>query len=213
VITVLVVGTATEVGKTWVGGQVLTRLRARGLRVAARKPVQSFDPDDVHPHDADVLAAATGEDVTTVCPAHRSYERAMAPPIAAMHLGRELGLLVDVVTDMAEPADDTDLLWVETVGGPRSPLADDGDSADLARWLHPDFVVLVADAGLGTINAVRLSAGPFAGRQLLVLLNRYAETDPIHRSNAAWLRDEGFSLSTDCDQLADFFAEIVAPAG
>jgi dethiobiotin synthetase len=209
VITVLCCGTGTEIGKTWVGAQVLTALRAEGRRVAARKPVQSFDPDDAHPKDAEILAAATGEDVDVVCAPHRSYEKAMAPPIAAMLLGRELGLMVDVVTDMAEPADDTDLLWVETVGGVRSPLADDGDSADVARWVHPDFVVLVADAGLGTINAVRLSAGPFAGRQILVLLNRYDETDDVHRTNAAWLRDEGMAVSISADDLVGFFTSVL----
>ena len=47
---------------------------------------------------------------------------------------------------------------METAGGVRSPLAgDDGDAVALAGSLMPDVVVLVADAGLGTINAVRLT--------------------------------------------------------
>ena len=37
-----VLGTHTEVGKTWVSAQLLAQARSRGLRVAARKPVQSF---------------------------------------------------------------------------------------------------------------------------------------------------------------------------
>ena len=43
---VAVVGTGTDVGKTWVSARVLRDLRAAGLRVAARKPAQSFDPGD-----------------------------------------------------------------------------------------------------------------------------------------------------------------------
>ena len=46
---------------------------------------------------------------------------------------------------------------VETAGGVRSPQADDGDVRRHGRAVVPDAVVLVADAGLGTVNAVRLS--------------------------------------------------------
>ena len=84
---VLVVGTATDVGKTWVGARTLAALRAKGMTVAARKPAQSFALDDPHPTDAEVLSAATGEEPSTVCPAHRSYPVAMAPPMAADVLG------------------------------------------------------------------------------------------------------------------------------
>ena len=63
---------------------------------------------------------------------------------------------------------------VEGVGGPRSPIAADGDNVDFARALAPDLVVLVADAGLGTINAVRLSVAAFDGFPVVVALNRYA---------------------------------------
>lgn len=201
-ITVLCVGTATEVGKTWVGAEVLGALREAGVKVAARKPVQSFDPDDAHPTDAAVLAGATGEDVHTVCPESRWLPLPMAPPIAAVHLARELGLLADLVQDMAPLDPDCELVWFETVGGVRSPMADDGDSADLARWVQPDHIVLVADAGLGTINAVRLSAGPFAGRSVLVVLNRYDETDALHRSNLVWLVQEGFRVASSWEELS-----------
>ena len=66
---VVVAGTGTGIGKTWVTAELGTALRRRGIAVAARKPVQSFEPDDDHPTDADVLGGATGEDPHTVCPA------------------------------------------------------------------------------------------------------------------------------------------------
>ena len=66
-----VAGTATEVGKTWWTAAVARELRDAGVTVAARKPVQSSAPGD--PLDADLLAAATGVDPDTVCPAHRTY--------------------------------------------------------------------------------------------------------------------------------------------
>jgi dethiobiotin synthetase len=58
---VVVTGTGTGVGKTWFSAVTLGLLRDRGVSVAARKPVQSFEPGD-GPTDAEVLAAATGGD-------------------------------------------------------------------------------------------------------------------------------------------------------
>jgi dethiobiotin synthetase len=93
------------------------------------------------------------------------------------------------------------VLWVETTGGPLSPMTSDGDSADIARWVFPDLVVLVADAGLGTINAVRLAAGPFAGRRLVVMLNRYEANDACSQSQT-WLAFNGFEVVVDIGELA-----------
>jgi dethiobiotin synthetase len=188
------------VGKTWVGAAALSALRARGVTVAARKPVQSFDPAERGPTDADVLAAATGEHPDDVCPGHRWYPLAMAPPIAASMLEREGFLIADLAHELVWD-EDLDLVWIETVGGPRSPIADDGDSVDLMRWVLPDVIVLVADAGLGTINAVRLATVPFAGREVLVVLNRYDEGDEVHRTNALFLLRDGFDVMLDVDAL------------
>ncbi len=83
-----------------------------------------------------------------------------------------------------------DVGLVEGAGGPRSPLASDGDTVDLVRGLEPDLVVLVADPGLGAINSVRLAAAPFDPRaSLVVVLNRFDPADALHRANQAWLRD------------------------
>ncbi|MBV8160920.1 MAG: dethiobiotin synthase, partial [Acidimicrobiia bacterium] len=153
---VFVAGTGTEVGKTWVAARLAEQLRARGRHVAARKPAQSFAAAEWGQTDADVLAGATGEKVEDVCPRHRWYEVAMAPPMAADTLGRPAINVGDLAAEVAFPAG-IDVGLVETAGGVRSPLAHDGDTVDLAALLEPDAVILVADPGLGTINAVLLS--------------------------------------------------------
>ena len=64
-------------------------------------------------------------------------------------------------------------------------------------------MVLVADAGLGTINAVRLSAAPFAAYDLVVALNRYDDGDDLHRRNRAWLAErDGFEVVASPPELA-----------
>ena len=191
------VGTGTDVGKTWVAARLLVDLRAAGLRVAARKPAQSFDPDDDPATlDAAVLGTATGEPPEEICPPHRWYETPMAPPMAAERLGRPPFTIRDLVSELRWPtpaeagAAPVDVGLVETAGGIRSPLAIDGDCLALCEALSPDGIVLVADAGLGTINAVRLTfdaLGPLAA-SAVVVLNRFDPESDLHRRNLDWLR-------------------------
>lgn len=197
---VLVTGTATEIGKTWFGAATAAELRTAGIRVAARKPVQSGEPGP--PSDAELLARATGEDAARVCPPHRTYPLAWAPPMAADELGRPPFTVADLAAEIMWDAG-TEIGLVEGVGGPRSPIASDGDSVDLARILAPDVVVLVGDAGLGTINAVRLSAAVFAGTPVVVALNRFGD-DPaqaeLHERNREHL------------EAVDRFVVVTSPA-
>jgi dethiobiotin synthetase len=196
-----VIGTHTEVGKTWVLARVIESLRSRGLRVAARKPVQSFDPHS-GATDAQLLAGASGEASTAVTPEGRCYHLPMAPPMAADALGLPSIRLEDLVDEILW-SHAIDVGCVETVGGPRSPIAHDGDSVDLIHRLQPDHVVLVADAGLGTINAVRLSLASLGPLHALVFLNRFDGVIELHRRNRSWLADrDGLNVFTDVHALA-----------
>ncbi|MBA3653083.1 MAG: dethiobiotin synthase [Actinobacteria bacterium] len=184
----LITGTGTEIGKTWVGAALALALRESGSTVAARKPAQSFDPGDTMT-DADVLAAATGEHPHAVCPAHRWYGVAMAPFMAAEALELSPLFLAELVAEIQWPPDQpVDVGLVEAAGGVRSPMTSDGgDAVDLAGLLAPDLVVLVADAGLGTINAVRLCLDALESHRVVVFLNRFDENSDLHRRNLAWL--------------------------
>ncbi len=196
---VLVCGTGTEVGKTWVGARLLRELRGRGLSVAARKPAQSFDIDSEGirlggPTDAEVLGAASGEHPGAVCHSFRSYHRAMAPPMAASALGLPSFTVADLIEEMVWPSDAVQVGVVEMAGGVRSPQASDGDTTDLVSGLAPDVVLLVSDAGLGTINGVRLSMEALdtvtAGMprvRTVVVLDRFDGHHDIHRRNREWL--------------------------
>ena len=196
---VAVLGTTTGVGKTWVTANVLARLRAAGKTVAARKPVQSFascDPET----DADALATATGVAPEDVCPRHRWYAMAMAPPIAAAFLGTAPPALDELLAELEWPAERVELGMVETAGGPRSPLASDADSAALAVALEPDLSVLVAHAGLGAINAVRLCV-PVVPQPLVVFLNHFDRSD-VHDRNLRWLQADGLDVVVKVEELA-----------
>jgi dethiobiotin synthetase len=220
---VLVAGTGTDVGKTWVAAALLGAWRAAGFSVAARKPAQSY-AEGAGPTDAEVLAAASGENPATVCPPERSYPVPMAPPMAADALGLVAPTVADLVDALAWPAagpgaaGGVDIGLVETAGGVRSPQADDGDVTDVGRALDPDHVILVADAGLGTINAVRLSLAALTevrrdGRPSLipvVVLNRFDASSALHHRNQAWLhhRDGVCTVAATPEGLAALSARM-----
>jgi dethiobiotin synthase len=199
---VVIAGTGTEIGKTFVTARLAAALCARGVAVAARKPVQSFAPGDESPTDADVLAAATGEDPFTVCPPHRRLARAMAPPMAAEALGRPPFSVADLADEVRATAPGDGVVLVESAGGVRSPLASDGDTVALADALRPALVLLVADATLGTINLVRLSAAALADHPVVVYLNRYDAGNDLHARNTRWLTTRsGLEVVSDPETL------------
>lgn len=212
---IVVVGTGTEVGKTWVAARLLEHWRRAGLRVAARKPAQSFEHGE-DTTDAAVLGRASGEPPEVVCLPERSYPTPMAPPMASRALGRAPVLLGELRAELQWPSPPPQVGLVETAGGLRSPQAEDGDALDLATVVRPDLVVLVADAGLGTINAVRLCADALRSRQLpfTVVLNRYDEGSALHAANRGWLRDrDGLGVMPGNDEgLAALAKRIAAPA-
>jgi dethiobiotin synthetase len=209
-----VAGTGTDVGKTFVGAALLRALRARNHAVAACKPVQSFAPDD-RATDADLLAAATGQVATDVCPPDRWIPLPFAPPMAAEALGLSPFTVDDLVaeTTTAVTRHPHSLTLVETAGGVRSPIAADGDGVALLGALAPALVVLVADAGLGTISLVRLSVDALRDLRLVVYLNRFDARSDLHVRNAQWLATrEGLDIVTDIEALTAFVEQVAASA-
>jgi dethiobiotin synthetase len=106
--------------------------------------------------------------------------------------------VADLLDEMVWPIPVVDVGLVESAGGVRSPQADDGDAVTLAHALAPDLVVLVADAGLGTINNVRLCVDVLSPDfATIVVLNRYDDSVELHRRNREWLAErDGFTVCT-----------------
>jgi dethiobiotin synthetase len=205
---VAVAGTGTDVGKTFVAAGVLRTLHKRGYAIAARKPVQSFSPGDAST-DADELARATGADPTTVCPRHRWLPAPLAPPMAAEALGLPPFTVGELAAEVTANLPGHARVLVETAGGVRSPIAADGDCVDLVVALAPALVVLVADAGLGTINAIRLSTDALARQRVVVYLNRFDADCDLHRRNMDWLRARaGLHVVADVETLAQLVEQV-----
>lgn len=201
---IVVSGTGTDIGKTWVSCAVLADVRRRGVVVAARKPAESFSRGEDRT-DAQRLASATGEPPEIVCRPQRSYPMPMAPPMAASALGLPAPTLAELVEEVRSswPDHEVGLGLVEGAGGVASPLASDGDTADLVAQLEPDLTIVVADAELGTLNNVRLSVRALGEWPVLVHLNRFDPSNDLHARNLEWLRtNDALQVTSDIPSLA-----------
>jgi dethiobiotin synthetase len=122
--------------------------------------------------------------------------------MAATALGRGPVWMSEIVEEVRWPAT-VDIGFVETVGGVRSPLACDGDSLELLRRLDVDRMLLVADAELGTINAVRLTMTAVGATPTIVFLNHFDPRNELHELNRRWLAEQDqLTVITDVHALA-----------
>ncbi|WP_339127974.1 dethiobiotin synthase [Streptomyces sp. f51] len=161
--TVLVItGTGTEVGKTVVTAAVAATALAAGRSVAVLKPAQT----GVGPHergDADEVARLAGA-VTTL--ELGRYPEPLAPGTAARRAGLAAVSPVAAAEAAAKLATEHDLVLVEGAGGLLVRFDDEGGTlADAARLLDAP-VLVVASAGLGTLNTTELTARQLRLREL-----------------------------------------------
>jgi dethiobiotin synthetase len=181
-----VTATDTGVGKTEVACALLSAARARGLDAVGMKPAQSGAAPG-EPTDAERLREACGgvEPLSAICP--HSLAAPLAPAVAARLEGREISLAGLLQAARALAARHAALV-VEGAGGLLVPLTERETYADLAVALGLP-VLVVARAGLGTVNHTALTVEALRARGLSVaaiVLNRTTpRDDPSVPHNAA----------------------------
>ncbi|MET9257633.1 dethiobiotin synthase [Streptomyces sp. NPDC003717] len=158
----VITGTGTEVGKTVATAAVAAAALAAGRTVAVLKAAQTgVGPDE--PGDAAEVARLAGG-VTTAEVAR--YPEPLAPATAARRAGRAPVRPADVAEAAAKLATEHDLVLVEGAGGLLVRFdAVGGTLADAASLLGAP-VLLVASAGLGTLNTTELTARELRTRGL-----------------------------------------------
>ncbi|WP_225800657.1 dethiobiotin synthase [Streptomyces sp. NK15101] len=182
---IVISGTGTEIGKTVVTAAVAAVATAAGRSVAVLKPAQTgVGPDEQG--DADEVVRLSG--------AAASAELGRFPePLAPGTAARRAGLAPVGPREVAEAArklaEDHDLVLVEGAGGLLVRFdEEDGTLADAAALLGAP-VLVVAPAGLGTLNSTALTAEALRARgieQLGVVVGSWpAEPDLAARCNLA----------------------------
>ena len=189
---IFIVGTGTDVGKTYIAGLILKEFIRSGINAAYFKAAMSGNIRDTSnnliPGDALHVRNVSGttQPLSEMCP--YVHEKAYSPHLAA----RIEGNPVDFDAVMAKfdaLSAKYDRVIMEGSGGILCPIRLDGEKE---IWLE-DFVkardfgcVLVADAGLGTINAVGLTVSYMKAKGIRltgIIFNRFKPGNILHEDN------------------------------
>ncbi|WP_430332974.1 dethiobiotin synthase [Rhodococcus sp. ACT016] len=154
----VVSGTSTDVGKTVVTAALAAALQAAGRSVAVFKPAQT----GIAPGEPGDLAEVTRLSGVTSTVELARYPEPLAPDTAARRVGMPLLTRDDVVAAARDLDTHHDVTLLEGAGGLLVRLGTDGFTVrDVAADLDVP-VVVVAAAGLGTLNHCALTAEALA---------------------------------------------------
>ncbi len=177
---VLITGTDTGVGKTFITYNLARGLIKKGYRVKCFKPVETYVKDV--PEDGKLLASVTGQDIDEVVPVR--YSLPLAPYAAEIEERRSFSL--EELRKLYEKLrNEADFLLVEGAGGIAVPLKRNLTYANLAKEWNLK-VLIVARAGLGTLNHTFLSwfyAKSLGLEVIGVILNGATREDISERTN------------------------------
>ena len=219
-------GTGTDVGKTYMAGLLVKKLHESGRRAGYFKAAMSGNsrrPDgSLIPGDALAVQRVSGipQSLESMCP--YVYETAVSPHLASRLEGNPVRLDV-VERAYAGAAQAYDYVTVEGSGGILCPLRHDGERLFLEDVIHALHLpcLLVADAGLGTINSVVLTAFYMHEKQIPlrgILFNRFCPGDVMEEDNLrmceeltgvpvlACCREGSLDLDMDAGVLAALYA-------
>ena len=223
-----VTGTGTDTGKTYVTGLIVKKLQEAKKNPAYYKAAMSGNdrcPDGtLIPGDALAVQTMSGIDqsLTSMCP--YVYEHAYSPHLASRLEGNPV--VMDVVTHgFADVTAVYDYVTVEGSGGILCPICFDEariQLEDVVKELHLSSI-LIADAGLGTINSVVLTAEymkthglPLKG----IIFNHYHPGDVMEDDNIfmcehmtglptlAKVQDDDTELDMNIDALCALYDEV-----
>ena len=202
-----VTGTGTGVGKTFVTCRLAEVARRQGQSVFAFKPIETgctVVDGKLVGSDQDLLTLAGGGWQRDELRNLYCFERPLAPLAAARAENRSIDLdRVRSVFDRG--AGLVDVVFVEGAGGWRVPITETADMSTLAKQLGLP-VIVVATAGLGTINHTLLTIEAIArdGCELdMVVLSLRPDDDRAFAvENAEHIRERSGTwvvLSTELD--------------
>ncbi|MBQ7498409.1 MAG: dethiobiotin synthase [Selenomonas sp.] len=186
-----VTGTGTEIGKTYVAGLLVKTLHDAGLDVAYYKAAMSGNDrrtdGSLIPGDALFVKEFAGitQSLESMCP--YVYEHAVSPHLASRLEGNPVRMEV-VEKAFREVCAEHDYVVVEGSGGILCPLGYDEERIQLEDVVHRFRLpsIMVADAGLGTINGVVLTYEYMRQKGLPlkgILFNHYHEGDVMEEDN------------------------------
>ncbi|GAA4548447.1 dethiobiotin synthase [Amycolatopsis samaneae] len=151
----VVTGTGTGVGKTITTAAIAALAVADGRRTAVLKPAQTgVLPGE--PGDLDDVVRLAGGPITTR--ELRRYPDPLSPEAAARRSGIPAVEPAEVARAAGELDAGHDLTLIEGAGGLLVRFDPQGGGLADVAWSLGALVIIVAEAGLGTLNATALTA-------------------------------------------------------
>ena len=186
-----ITGTGTDVGKTYVTGLIVKKLREGGASAAYYKAAMSGNDrradGTLIPGDALQVKRMSGieQPLEEMCP--YIYETAVSPHLAAKLEGKPLEMEC-VLKHFDYVCGKYEYITAEGSGGILCPLRFDEQQIQQEDFIKARSLscLMIADAGLGTINAVGLTAEYMKAHKIPVrgiIFNRYEPGNPLHEDN------------------------------
>lgn len=186
-----ITGTGTDVGKTYVTGLIVKKLREGGASAAYYKAAMSGNDrradGTLIPGDALQVKRMSGieQPLEEMCP--YIYETAVSPHLAAKLEGKSLEMEC-VLKHFDYVCGKYEYITAEGSGGILCPLRFDEQQIQLEDFIKVRSLscLMIADAGLGTMNAVGLTAEYMKTHKIPVrgiIFNRYEPGNPLHEDN------------------------------
>lgn len=188
---IFVTGTGTDVGKTFVTGLIIKKLKEEGLNPGYYKAAMSGnergEDGSLIPGDALWVKNVSGieQSLDSMCP--YVYEHAYSPHLASRIEGNPVELPV-VMKGYEKVKEQYDYVTVEGSGGIICPICFDEARIGLQDVINEMGLdcILVADAGLGTINSVVLTHEYMKSRKINIkgiIFNNYIAGNVMHEDN------------------------------
>ena len=189
---IFITATGTDAGKTYVSALIVKSMRERGFNCGYYKPALSgaeiTNDGKIIPGDADYVLKTAGIEEPP-----ENYVSYIFKPAVSPHLASEIEnnpiKLEKIKSDFERIKKEFDYLLVEGAGGIVCPfnIKEGILLPDVIKALNLD-TLLVADAGLGTINSTVLTAeyAKYHGINIKgIILNKFDENSLMQRDNKA----------------------------
>lgn len=186
-----ITGTGTDTGKTYITALIVKKLRENGYNAGYYKAALSgaeIKNDTFIPGDAEYVSRISGLNDPYHEIVSYTYKNAVSPHLAARMEGDPV-VLDKVLKDYDSICRKHEYMTVEGSGGIVCPIRYDNDNSifltDIIKALDLNSLI-VADAGLGTINATVLTVEYMKNRSLPVkgiILNNWENGNIMHEDN------------------------------
>ncbi|MEI0842715.1 dethiobiotin synthase [Brachyspira pilosicoli] len=185
--TIFITATGTDIGKTYVSGLIAKHIKDKGLNIGYYKAALSGSNDI---KDSDAWYVKQQADLLDSYDEMVSYtyKHAYSPHLAAQIEGNppDIKIIKNAYKDISKKHD---YMIVEGSGGIICPIRYDSNQKifleDIIKELNIPSLI-IADAGLGTINSTVLTIEYMRSKNLKingVILNRFEAENEMHNDN------------------------------